>query len=313
MMALGMFLLILGHVVLCYFAFGKAVKKFEESTRWLRAKFTVPVKKSFPHFFLQTIGSVPLFHSPQELKQDALELIDSGDWTKRQGLLLLGLAGLASIVWLAMFNLLFKLQGSFLLFSGALAYFSKKKFPHWGAFFWFIFYAGLFVLAVELAMRPGNIVMRSGAFQEVLFVLADNRWPAIIGALIFSAVLTLLMRLEGWAWVAALLGVVMGVMSLNVALVFVMGESFGWQILLWRETKKSGMKKVAREMAIVHFAGLALFLVLYALLRNELFLFKFGEDLNNLLARIGDFLFMVPTWLAFQTFILLIWGHFRAK
>lgn len=310
-MVLVMGLMILGHMVLCFFAFKSARQNFEESTRWLRAKFTDPLKKSFPKLFFQVIGSVGLFHSPHQLRQDALEIAQDN---KRGGLLILAMAGLASLVWLFMFNMLFKFEGSYLLFAGAVAHFSRKRFPHTSSFFWFVFFTGLFVMSISLAMRPGNLILRFGSFQEILFILADNRWPAVLGMLLLSVVLTPILRLEGWAWVAALLGVVMGAMSLSVALAFVMGEALGWHLMLWYESrKKASLKKLTLEMLLLQMGGTAVFLILYAILRSEFSFFKFGGDLNNLLARLRDFLFMIPIWLAFQTFILLIWGHFRAK
>jgi hypothetical protein len=307
-----MLLLAFGHAVLCFWAFRQATLKYEESGYWLSDKLRKSTRGSFAEFFARMAGLLLLKRSPFAEKKKALEILNEN--TRRHSLVHLCLSGLSAFIWWVLFYLLFKIAGAFLLFAGAIAHFSKKRFPYVASFFWFVFFTGLFVMSVELALRPGTFLTRSQDLQSIVFFLADNRWPAILGCIVLAGAATLLLRLEGWAWMAALLGVVMGIMSINVALAFVLGEGLGWQFLLWWESRRQAkVKKLTIEMLGVYILAMILFFSIYAYLRNQFVFFRFAGDLNNLLARLGDFLFVVPVWIAFQTIILLIWGHFRRQ
>jgi hypothetical protein len=305
--------LVLGYLVLVYWAFYQSNIKFAESTRWLQEKLSVSPQRSFFDFASRLKVSVLLSSSPFEARKSAMIKLEDKSWSERYALFYLCVAGLSSFIWVLISALAFNISGAFLLVFGALGALLPKKLPSLSSFAWMIFFIGLFLQGLELALRSGAFLIKDSQFEDIVFALADNRWPAVFMWFAFALIVSVFVQLEAWTLVLSIFGIYLGIMSLNTAVSLVIGESLAWfAILLWQSRKMSKSQKVAKGMLLIEVVSAVVFFLGYGWSRSELVLFELGS-FDNVTQRLNLFLITFLAWIVFQTAVLSVWGHFRAK
>lgn len=307
-------LLLLGSIILCYWAFLTASQKFEESSRWLVGRLSLSAKSSFSSFAMNLIPSVMLTHSPYLARKAALGMLENGSWSARYSLFLLCIASFASVIWMGFSLFVFQVLGGFLLVAAIPGFITKKKLPNLSAFFWMFFFLGLFLQTVETVMRTGNFVTQDPVYQNIVFALADNRILTVALWALLSTLFTFLLPLEALSFVISILGLSLGVMSLNVAMALVMGETLGMSLRLWWNHRgPSGLvTTVTKEVAALSLGALLVFGIVFVYLRGVLPLLQI-LSYPSLADRLMVFICSFAGWTLFHIFILSVWGHFRSQ
>ena len=308
-----MIFIFLGFLFLVFWSFAQARKKLNETFLKIQKIWAEGDGGSFFYRFLLCIGFVVLSASPHQSRLTSVALLGRKQWNTRWALVLICLSSFAVLFWAGILSLTFQWPGGFFMLAGFLALLLPKKWSSLISFLGFIFFLGLFLHSIENALRMSTFLNQDPSLQDFYFLLSDNRLFSVLSWLLVSALITLFLPFEGWAWIFSILGLSMGVMGLNVAVGFVVGESLGAGLVFWRVIRKSApdFKNLALEYFLINLLTAVIFLFAYGLLKSEFY------DLSSLSSgplpeRIAYFLICALAWSGGATLIALVWGHFKA-
>lgn len=302
-----MIALFLGFLFLAAWAFSQARQQWSLSLDRYR-----PSKDAdkFSRFFAQALFRAVALALPHQFQAQAFSQIKSQKRNIREGLLEVCLAPAGVFFWVLLLAAVFQLAGGyFLIFGAVAAMIGQRPAASWA---WMIFFGGLFLHAVEMSVRMGGFLVQDPGYQDFVFWLADNRWPAMITWLLVAVLLTFAVRFEGWSWLVALGALALGIMGLNTAMVLVLGESLAWSLILFFKWRRSGAagRRWSSELSFLVAVEVILFLVVFGFWRS-------GGGMNIspdfVVERLWTFLACALIWSVFSTLGLCVWGHFRAR
>ncbi len=308
-----MVFIFLGLCFLAFWAFGQAREKLSLTFLKVQKDWAQGEGGSFIKRFLICWGFVVLSLSPHQVRLTGVALLGRGQWNTRWAFVLICLSASAVLFWAGMLSGLFQWPGGFLLVAGAGAVIVPKRWPALISFLWFIFFLGLFLHSMETALRMSSYLSQEALFQEVSFLLADNRLISVLSWLVLSVLITIFLPFEGWSWIFSGLGLSLGVMGLNVAVGLIIGESVGAALVFLRVIRKDApaFKKMAFEYFAVVAASAVIYLVAFGFFKSELYdLYSLGG--GPLPEKMAWLLICALAWSGTATLITLVWGHFKA-
>lgn len=244
----------------------------------------------------------------------AVALLNTRAFSRRHGILLLCLSSAGT--WVTMLTLLLAWQfdGGMLVlpwFVLFLIFRTAGISTHWIRPI--IAFAALMSLLQWLLMKQ-SILMTTLGESDLHFMLADGRLPAQLLWIAVSFVVTLLVGVESWAVLLALVLVVAGSMSLNGAVAFIVGEMLGHVWLLWWRSRKlnQDVKALTKTYALISTMGLVVAFFAAGLLR-EIFAWNFTFEGNQLTEKSLQVFSLYFVIVAIQALAVLAWGHFAAQ
>jgi hypothetical protein len=305
---------LLGFCFLVVWAFYQSREKLASTFLLIQTHWLPPSGMAFRPFFFRALGLALLSGSPQRVRLTGMAMLQSGKWSLRWALLFLCFSSLGVIVWVGMLSLAFQLAGGYLLLFGAFGALCKKRLPSLAAFFWFLFFLGLFLFATESAVRMSTFLVQEESYQDFIFLLSDNRLPAVLLWLLCSALVTFMFEVEAWSWIFSVLGLSAGIMGINVAVALIVGESLGWALLFlrlhWR--LDAAYRKLAIQYFLVNLIAALVFFIAYGWSRSE-FIFISSASGSPLQERIILLLGWGLIWSAGLTAVSMVWGHFQSS
>ena len=309
-----MIFIFLGFFFLIFWSFSQAREKLGTTFLAVQKNWAQEISESFFKRLLLCLGFAVLSSSPHRARLTSVALNGRKQWPLCWSLSLISLSSMAVLFWAGFLSMTFQWSGGVLLTAGFGALIFPKRWPSLISFFWCLFFLGLFLHSMENTLRMSSFLSQEVNAQDIFFVLSDNRLPAVLGWLLFSAVMTVFLPFEGWAWIFSVVGLSMGVMGLNVAIGFVIGESIGAAFVFWRVVRKQApdFKKMIFEYFMIHIFAAASFIFIFGLLKSE---FYEMSNLNTgpLSEKIVWFLICALTWSSLVTGVSLVWGHFKAQ
>lgn len=244
----------------------------------------------------------------------AVALLNTRAFSRRHGILLLCLSSAGT--WATMFAILcaWQFDGSLLVAPWVLLY----LFAQWTgkSIQWFrpLLAFGALMSLLQWALSKQSILMTTLGESDLHFMLADGRLPAQLLWIAVSFVVTLLVGVESWAVLLALLMVVAGSMSLNGAVAFIVGEMLGHVWLLWWRSRKlnQDVKALTKSYAWVSTVGLVIAFFAAGMLR-EIFAWSFMFEAGQLTEKSLQILSLYFVIVAIQALAVLTWGHFASQ
>ncbi len=308
-----MIFIFFGFFFLIFWSFSQARGKLETTFLGIQKNWAQDNSSTFFVRFFHCFGFAVFSASPHRTRLTSVALCGMKRWPWRWSLCLISLSPMAVLLGAGFLSMTFQWPGGVLLLAGLGALLIPKKWPSLISFFWCLFFLGLFLHSMENTLRMSSFLSEDANAQDIYFILSDNRLPAVLGWLIFSAVITVFLPFEGWTWIFSVLGLSMGVMGLNVALGFVIGESLGAAFVFWRVVRKQApdFKKVIFEYLGVHFIAAGFFLFVFGLLKSEFYEIS-SLSSGPLSEKIALFLICALAWSGLVTVLSLVWGHFKA-
>lgn len=308
-----MIFIFLGFFFLIFWSFSQAREKLEATFLRIQKNWVQDNSPSFIKHFLHCLGFAVLSASPHRARLTGIALSGMQKRPWRWSLCLISLSAMAVLFWAGFLSLTFQWSGGVLLLAGFGALLIPKKWPSLISFFWSLFFLGLFLHSMENTLRMSSFLTQEVKAQDIFLVLSDNRLPAVLGWLLFSAIITVFLPFEGWAWIFSVLALSMGVMGLNVALGFVIGESLGAAFVFWRVVRKQApdFKKIILEYLSLHFFAAAIFFIVFGWLKSEFYEMS-SLSSGPLSEKIILFLICALAWSGLITILSLVWGHFKA-
>ena len=308
-----MIFIFFGFFFLIFWSFSQARGRLEATFLGIQKNWAQDHSPSFIKNFLHCLGFAVLSASPHQARLTGIALTGMQKRSWRWSLCLISLSAMAVLFWAGFLSMTFQWSGGVLLLAGFGALLIPKKWPSLISFFWCLFFLGLFLHSMENTLRMSSFLSQETKAQDIFLILSDNRLPAVLGWLLFSAMITVFLPFEGWAWIFSVLGLSMGVMGLNVALGFVIGESLGATFVFWRVVRKQApdFKKITLEYLSLHFFAAAIFLIVFGWLKSEFYEMSILNS-GPLSEKIVLFLICALAWSGLVTVFALVWGHFKA-
>ncbi len=244
----------------------------------------------------------------------AVALLNSRAFSRSHALLLLCLSSAGT--WATMLVILLSWQFEPLLLllpwlAGAIYEMWRKRTLAWyrpfGDF-------ALVLIAMRWVLRNQSVLMTTLGESDLHFLLADGRFPAQLLWLAVAFAVTLLIGIESWAVILALVLVVAGSLSLNGAVALIIGEMLGhvW-LLLWRSRKlNQDVREITKSYAVVSSVGLVVAFFVAGLLRDA-FAWSFTFEGSQLTEKSLQFFSLYFAIVVVQALVVLAWGHFAAQ
>lgn len=216
------------------------------------------------------------------------------------------------VFWLIVGSVFLRVPSVIVLAGGGVLLFGANLWRRGRELALVLLYLGLFLFVGEYFLR-----MNAGFLnQEIPWLLiwtTDGRGLAVFGMMMAGLLMGVFLRMEGLAFVIALLGLAAGGLSLNGALMLWAGERAGLNLILWWSAHRGAWPKGARQMALglvlTSMAGLLVGWLALGWMRSDLG--EFGALASGRLTeRIESFL-VLSAILEFITVLLtFVWGHF---
>lgn len=173
---------------------------------------------------------------------------------------------------------------------------------------------GVFLAGTLWVLQKQSILMTILGESELHFWLADGRFPAQLLWLVVSFLVTLLIAVESWAVILALILVVAGSLSLNGAAAFIIGEMLAHVWMLWWRSRKMNqdVKALTKQYALYSTVGLVIAFFVAGLLR-EAFAWTFTFEASQLTEKSLQFFSLYFVIVVIQALAVMIWGHFATQ
>lgn len=244
----------------------------------------------------------------------AVALLNTRAFSRRHGVLLLCLSSAGTWVTMLTMLLAWQFDGTILIAPWLVLFLICRVAgisPHWVRPL--LAFGALMTLLQAVLMRQ-SILMTTLGESDLHFMLADGRLPAQLLWVAVSFVVTMLLGVESWAALLALVLVVSGSMSLNGAIAFIIGEMLGHVWLLWWRSRKlnQDVKDVTKNYALVSTLGLVIAFFAAGMLR-EIFAWNVKFESNQLTEKSLQVLALYFVIVAIQALAVLAWGHFAAQ
>lgn len=171
---------------------------------------------------------------------------------------------------------------------------------------------GLFLVLAESSLRL-SAVWAPGPESTWAFWLADGRPLMMMAMMLAAMALSFLIRREDLFFVAALLGLFAGVLSVNGAFALVLGERGGQLLAAWWDRRDPSPASRHWRQGLMWSLGLGLSLSLFlAGWARELWPWGGSWGLESLGARLDLFLTLLLVSEAVFLAVGMVWGHFAA-
>jgi len=244
----------------------------------------------------------------------AVALLNTRAFSRPHGILLLCLSSAGTWVTMLTILLAWQFDGGILVlpwFVLFLVFRTAGVSTHWIRPL--LSFAALMSL-LQLLLLKRSILMTTRGEIGLHVPLTDGRLPAQLLWMAVSFVVTLLIGVESWAVLLALVMVVAGSMSLNGAVAFIIGEMLGHVWLLWWRSRKlnQDVKSLTKTYALISTLGLVVAFFAAGFLR-EIFVWNFTFEGNQLTEKSLQILSLYFVIVAIQALAVLIWGHFAAQ
>ncbi len=308
-----MIFIFFGFFFLIFWSFAQAREKLGLTFLGVQKGWAHEKNESFLRRFLICFGFAVLSASPHRVRLTSVALAGMKYWDGLWSLCLISLSSLAVLFWAGFLSMTFQWPGGVLLLAGFAALLFPKKWPSLISFFWCLFFLGLFLHSMENTLRMSSFLSQEANAQELFLILSDNRLAAVLAWLLFAAVMTVFLPFEGWAWMFSVVALSMGVMGLNVAVGFVIGESLGAAFVFWRVVRKQApdFTKIIFEYLIVHLLAAVFFLMAFGILKSEFYEMS-SFSTGPLPEKIAGFVICALAWSGLVTVLSLVWGYYRA-
>ncbi|HEY8269276.1 MAG TPA: hypothetical protein VIG33_00185 [Pseudobdellovibrionaceae bacterium] len=279
-------------------------------TRFLNLSESVPLFKMLLTTKLCAVGQGSFVQS----QYGAVALLNSRSFSKRYSILLLCLSSAG--LWTTMMGILlaWQINGEILLSVAVCVYLFYRWTKKGLGFLIILTGLGGFLVGAQWVLQKQSILLSVLGESEFHFLLADGRFPAQLLWLFVTFVLTLVIEIESWATLTALVLLVAGSLSLNGAVAIIIGEILAhvW-VLSWRSRKlNQEAKMTAKSYAIASTVGLVIAFFAAGLLRDA-FAWNFTFEGNPLTEKSWQFLSFYLLIIIAQTLTVLLWGHFAAQ
>lgn len=308
MMWLGAMVVMVGGLSLFRWGVGQCFVGLQK--RFLHLSAPVSIFKMLLTAKLCAVGQ----GSKLQTQYSAVALLSSRCFSKRYAVLLLCLSAAGLWTTMAGFFLAWQLSGEILLVVAMGVYLYCRWTDKKLSLFFLILGLGGFLTGAQWALQKQSILLSVLGESEFHFLLADGRFPAQLLWLGVTFVLTLVIEIESWAAVTALILLVAGSLSLNGAVAMILGEMLAQEwMLFWRSRKLNpDTQRLVRSYALASAIGLVLAFFAAGVLR-EGFAWSFTFAGNPLTEKSWQFLSLYVVIVSVQTLGVLIWGHFAAQ
>ncbi len=309
-----MIFIFFGLCFLIFWSFLQARKNLAATFLKIQNDWAQDQSDSFVKKFLIYLGFVVLSLSPHQTRLTGIALNGRHLWKPRWSLLLISLSSMAVLFWAGLLSFSFQIPGGLLLLAGFCAVIIPKKWSSFISFLWFVFFLGVFLHSLETTLKMGAFLHQELLFQELTFLIADNRLLSVLTWMFVSILITFFIPYEGWSWVFSVLALSMGIMGFSVAMGFIIGENLGASLVFLKLVKKDAPDffRVALEYFLMTALAAVSFLFIYGFLKSEWQVLSFLGS-GTLPEKMSWFLLGALAWSGFATFLTLVWGHFKAK
>lgn len=314
-----MILMWLGSFVLMMVGLSSSQKYAAEFFAALQKKFLekgleAGLGNSLKNMFIRSADVVLLEASPQRSLYSGLALYNLRVLTLRPSALLMCLSTLGAW-WVVILGFLFmSFNGLFLMGLCSVMFLSALVTAKIDRVLKWIFSTGLFLLGGEIMLRNSSILQTTLGESDLVFFLADGRFPAVLGLLAAGLLLSLIVQIEFWTVALGLSLLFTNVLSLNGALGLLAGERIGRMLLFWWHTRSLNQdcRRVGAGFAAASSLGAIVGLLLAGFVRETLDL-----GYSNGMAAFQDkslrFMILFIVILAGQFVAQMVWGHFAGN
>lgn len=244
----------------------------------------------------------------------AVALLNSRAFSRSQALLLLCLSSAGTWATMLLILLSWQFEPFVLILPwivGALYGLWSKRAVKWHRPF---FDFALVLVAMRWVLQNQSILLTTLGESDLHFLLADGRFPAQLLWLAVAFAVTVLIGIESWAVILALVLIVAGSLSLNGAVALIIGEMLGHVWLLWWRSRKLNQdtREITKSYAVFSSIGLLLAFFAAGLLRDA-FVWSFTFEGNQLTEKSLQFFSLYFLIVVIQALAVLTWGHFAAQ
>lgn len=249
-----------------------------------------------------------------ETQYSAVALLSSRAFPRRYAVLLLCLS--VAGLWPTMVGVLlaWQLGGEIFFVLALLCFFLTRWWQGPRVGFKILMALGAFLTGMQWLLQKQSILMSILGESSVHFLLADGRFPAQILWLVLSFIMTLVIAVESWAVLLALVLVVAGSLSLNGAVGMIIGELLAHVWMLWWRSRKLNQdaRLLVKHYALASTLGLVVAFFGAGFLRQ---FFAWGLNIEGSVLtekswQLFSLYFLIA---ATQGLATLIWGHFAVQ
>lgn len=310
-----MILMWLGPVVLAIVALYGFSLAVSACLRGLQNRFlALPPSTSIPNMMVTAkLCSIGL-GSFLRTQYSAVALLNSRCSSRRYGILLMCLSVAGTWTTMLALAMAWQVNGAAFLGLAFILYLYLNLRHRSLELFYFVFGLGTFLVAMQLVLQQQSTLMMALGESDLHFMIADGRFPAQLLWLVVSFALTLLIGVESWAVIIAVVLVVGGSMSLNGGVALIIGEMLAHVWMLWWRSRKLNQDTVAlvKGYAIANTVGLVLAFFVAGFMRNA-FAWTITFEGNQLTEKSWQFFSLYFVIMVVQCLAVLTWGHFAAQ
>lgn len=310
-----MILMWLGSFVLMMFGLVTSQKMASETLSGLQKKFlNKGLDSDFKSMLIRSLDVVVLEASPQKSLYSGIGLYNLRVLGLRSASLVMCLSTLG-VWWVLILAFLFmSFNGLFLMGVCSLGLLSAFITSRGEKILKWIFATGAFLLGGEIMLRNSSILQSTLGESDLVFFLADGRFPSVIGLLVAAMLISLVVQIEFWSLALALCLLFTNVLSLNGALGLLAGERLGRMLLFWWHTRSLNQdcKRLGRQFAAVSALGVIVGLLLAGEVRETLYL-GYSSGMASFQDKSLQFVMLFIVILFCQFIAQMVWGHFAAQ
>ncbi|MDG0816993.1 hypothetical protein [Bdellovibrio svalbardensis] len=310
-----MILMWLGSFVLMMFGLSTSQKYAAEFFAGLQKKFfDKGLDTNLGTMFIRAADVVLLETSPQKSLYAGMGLYNLRVLALRPSTLVMCLSTLGAW-WVLILGFLFmSFNGLFLMGLCSLMFLSPFVSVKVDKVLKWIFFTGLFLLGGEIMLRNSSILQSTLGESDLVFFLADGRFPAMLGLLLAGIVLSLIVQIEFWTLALGLSLLFTNVLSLNGAIGLLAGERIGRMLLFWWHTRSLNQdcRRLGTQFAVVSSLGAFVGLVMAGVVRETVNL-GYSTGMASFQDKSLQFMMLFIVILLFQFIAQMIWGHFAVQ
>lgn len=236
----------------------------------------------------------------------------------RANTLRLAMSTLAFLPLLLWSNLVFAVNGSFVMGIAGVLYLVLSSIAHnqvriLKAFARFLFFAGVAMMLFEQMMRMGSQVMMVAHEYEWIFVLSIGSFLNGLQMFVVAFALSFVLQISGWSFIISLALLMTGLFAFNNAIFFIAGELLAWPWVVYFSLRGCipSLKKWYMQFSFIHSAGVLLAGIILVGFRNEIFSSEVAsisqmEVRHQALIAVFAILIFIPFSMT------MLWGHFMS-